>query len=33
MKVWTAAASASEQLADELAAWLHRPDMGQVLPL
>ncbi len=33
MRVWTAAASASEQLADEFAAWLRRPDMGQVLPL
>jgi hypothetical protein len=33
IKAWTAAASASRQLADEFAAWLERPDMGRVLPL
>lgn len=33
VKAWTAAASASQQLADEFAAWLDRPDMKQVLPL
>ena len=30
MKVWRAATSAAQQLADEFAAWLERPDMGQV---
>jgi len=33
MQAWTAAASASQQLADEFAAWLHRPDMRLVRPL
>ena len=33
VKAWSAAASASQQLADEFAAWLHRPDMARVLPL
>ena len=33
VKAWTAAASASQQLADEFDAWLHRPDMRRVLPL
>ena len=33
VKAWTAAASASQQLADEFSAWLDRPDMGRVLPL
>ncbi len=33
MAVWNAAASASQQLADEWAAWLHRPDPTQVRPL
>ncbi len=33
VKAWTAACSASAQLADEFAAWLRRPDMGQVQPL
>lgn len=33
VKAWTAAASASRQLADEFAAWLHQPDMGRVMPL
>lgn len=30
---WTAATSAAQQMADEFAAWLEAPDMGQVLPL
>ena len=30
MKVWNAAATASEQLADEFQAWLARPDMGRL---
>ena len=30
---WTGATSAAQQLADEFAAWLERPDMGQVLPI
>ena len=30
---WTGATSAAQQLADEFAAWLDRPDMGQVLPI
>ncbi|KQM75505.1 hypothetical protein [Xylophilus sp. Leaf220] len=30
---WTAAAGASQQLADEFDAWLARPDMGRVQPL
>ena len=33
VKAWTAACSASEQLADEFAAWLERPDIRQVHPL
>ena len=33
VKAWTTAASASQQLADEFAAWLHKPDMGQVLAI
>ena len=33
MKAWTAAASAAEQLADEFAQWLERPDVGRVQPL
>jgi len=33
MKVWNAAVSAARQLADDLAAWLQRPDPGQVQPL
>jgi hypothetical protein len=33
MRVWTAAAAASAQLADEFAAWIERPDMGQVQAL
>jgi len=32
-KAWTAATSASVQLADEFAAWLCKPDPGQVLAL
>ena len=30
---WTGATSAAQQLADEFAQWLERPDMGQVLPM
>jgi hypothetical protein len=30
VRVWTAAASAAQQLADEFQNWLARPDMGQV---
>ncbi len=30
MKAWNTAVAASRQLADELQAWLLRPDMGQV---
>ena len=30
MRVWTAAARASQQLADEFAEWLQRPDMARV---
>jgi hypothetical protein len=33
MKAWTTAVAASQQLADEFAAWLERPDPAQVLPL
>jgi hypothetical protein len=33
VKAWTTATAASRQLADEFAAWLRRPDVGQVLPL
>ena len=33
VKVWTAAARASEQLADELQDWLLKPDMGRIEPL
>ena len=33
VKAWTAASSASQQLADEWAAWLQRPDMAQVQAL
>jgi hypothetical protein len=33
MRVWTAAVAASEQLAQEFAAWLERPDMALVHPL
>ncbi len=31
--VWTAAVAASQQLADEFAAWLQRPDPDQLWPL
>jgi hypothetical protein len=31
--VWTAAVAASQQLADECAAWLQRPDLDQLWPL
>ena len=33
VKVWTTATRAAQQMADEFAAWLEAPDMGQVLPL
>jgi hypothetical protein len=33
VKAWSAAVSASRQLADEFAQWLQRPDMARVLPL
>ena len=33
VKAWSAAASASVQLADEFAQWLHAPDMRQINPL
>ena len=33
VKAWTAAAKASEQLADEFAQWLTRPDPARVQPL
>jgi len=33
MKAWNGAVAASRQLADEFAAWLERPDPGQVQPL
>jgi hypothetical protein len=33
MTAWTTAASASAQLADEFAQWLHKPDMSRVEPL
>jgi hypothetical protein len=33
VRAWTAATSASQQLADEFADWLERPDMRRVLPL
>jgi hypothetical protein len=33
VKAWNAACSASEQLVDEFAAWLHKPDSASVLPL
>ena len=33
VRAWTAAVNASQQMADEFAAWLQRPDMAQVEPL
>ncbi len=33
VKAWTTAASASQQLADEFAAWLQKPDMARVLAI
>jgi len=33
MRAWQSAVAASQQLADEWAAWLQRPDPAQVLPL
>ena len=33
MRDWTAATSASRQLADEFAQWLERPDPARVEPL
>jgi hypothetical protein len=33
VKVWNAATSASQQLADEFAAWLQKPNMASVQDL
>jgi len=33
IRIWRQAASAAEQLADEFAQWLERPDLSQVQPL
>ncbi|MFM2051637.1 MAG: hypothetical protein RL682_2128 [Pseudomonadota bacterium] len=33
VRAWTAATSASQQLADEFSQWLERPDPGEILPL
>jgi hypothetical protein len=33
VKAWQTATSAAQQLADEFAAWLEKPDLTQVLPL
>ena len=33
VKAWTAATSASQQLADEFAQWLERPDPSAILPI
>ena len=33
VKAWSAAVAASQQLADDLALWLERPDAGQVSPI
>lgn len=33
VRVWTSATSAAQQLADEFAAWLDKPDLSQVKPL
>jgi hypothetical protein len=33
MAAWQSAAAASQQLADEFAQWLHKPDAGFVQPL
>ena len=33
MKVWNAAVSASRQLADEFAQWVHQPDLSLVQAL
>lgn len=33
MRVWKASVQAAQQLADEFAGWLERPDAAQVLPL
>ncbi|NDD03026.1 MAG: phospholipase, partial [Betaproteobacteria bacterium] len=33
VKVWQAATAASQQLADEFAAWLDKPDMASVQDL
>lgn len=33
MRVWKASAQAAQQLADEFAVWLERPDAAQLLPL
>jgi hypothetical protein len=33
VKVWNAAASAAQQLADEFGAWVERPDLARLRPL
>jgi hypothetical protein len=33
VKAWEGATAAAQQIADEFAAWLERPDMSQVLAL
>ena len=33
VKAWTSAVSASQQMADEFAAWLQKPDVGRVLAI
>jgi hypothetical protein len=33
VKAWTTAVSASQQLADEFAQWLEKPDPARVKPL
>jgi hypothetical protein len=33
VRVWTTAAAAARQLADEFADWLQHPDLSRVLPL
>ena len=33
MKVWNGATAAAEQLADEFAQWLEKPDLSRVEPL
>ncbi|OYU30193.1 MAG: hypothetical protein CFE39_14850, partial [Comamonadaceae bacterium PBBC2] len=33
VKVWSAAASAAQQMVDELGAWLTQPDLARLQPL